>query len=497
MRDVALWEGSILDALWTERVGKSVAGSLLLAFTTAIGGALIGVPAAYFLARYKLPFSKVWVILFTLPLVFPSYISAYSYLAAFDQYGFYENIFGVPFFLQVRESLFGAWISMTMVNFPFVFLLTYSALINLPGSIEESAQTLGLNRKQIFFRVILPNIKIPIISGMLLIALYSLSDFGTPALMNYKTLTFELYRFWDTGRLSQSSIFCLLLMFIAFVILISESLINRRSHYSLNNKSCRPAAKSGLSLKGKVGVLSFFSSVIFIAILLPFLTIIYWTLQGREKFLLPDNLGDIATNSLVLAGLTAAFALFFALPFSWFAAREKGAFSFAADKISFIGNMIPGAVIALALIGFFVSFRIGEFTLYQTIAMPVLGCTIRFLPQAVSALKTTLVQINPNLEEASMTLGESPGSTFRKVTFPLMSNGMLSAIALVFILTIKELPITLMLSPLGKTYLTGAIWDFIDEAEYSRVAVPALSLLIISAVSLFFILKQNKSRMNA
>ena len=486
-----------MDALWTDRVGRSLSGSLLLAFTTAIGGAAIGVPAAYFLSRYKIPFSKVWVILFTLPLVIPSYISAYSYLAALGKYGFFEELFGVPFFFQVRGSLFGAWISMVMVNFPFVFLLTYSALINLPASIEESAQTLGLNRRQVFFRVVLPNIKIPIISGMLLIALYSLSDFGTPALMNYKTLTFELYRFWDTGRLNQSSIFCLLLMLIAFMILFSESLINRKSHYSLNNRNCRAAEKSELSLKVKGGILTFFTSVVFIAIILPFATIIYWTMQGREKFLLPENLSEIAGNSLVLAGLTAAFALIFALPFSWFSVREKGAFSVAADKISFLGNMIPGAVIALALVGFFVSFRIGEFTLYQTLAMPVLGCTIRFLPQAVSALKTTLVQINPNLEEASMTLGKSPGNTFAKVTLPLMKNGIVSAVALVFILTIKELPITLMLSPPGKTYLTGKIWDYMDDAEYSRVAVPALSLLIISVISLFFILKQNKRRTNA
>lgn len=492
VRDVAVWEGSIVDALWTERVARSLAGSLLLALTSAVGGAFIGVPAAYFLSRYKVPFSKVWVILFTLPLVIPSYISAYSYLAAFDQYGFYENIFGIPFIFQLRGSLFGAWISMVMVNFPFVFLLTYSALINLPGSLEESALTLGLNKRQVFFRVILPNVKIPIISGMLLIALYSLSDFGTPALMNYKTLTFELYRFWDTGRLNQSSIFCLLLMLIAFMILFLESMINRKSHYSLKNKSCRPAAKAELSLKSKGAVLTYFSLVISIAIILPLATIIYWTMQGKKKFLLPDQLGEIASNSLVLAGMTAAFALLFALPFSWFAIREKGVFSYAADKISFLGNMIPGAVIALALIGFFVSFRIGEFTLYQTLAMPVIGCTIRFLPQAVSALKTALAQINPNLEEASLTLGKSPAATLGKVTLPLLGSGIVSAIALVFILTIKELPITLMLSPPGKTYLTGVIWNYIDDAEYSRVAVPALSLLIISAISLFFILKQNK-----
>ena len=158
--------------------------------------------------------------------------------------------------------------------------------------------------------------------------------------------------------------------------------------------------------------------------------------------------------------------------------------------------MLPGVVIALALVSFFVSFRINGFTLYHTLAMPVLGCAIRFLPQAVNSLKTSLAQINPSLEEAAVSLGRTPFQAFKSVTLPLIKPGALAAFALVFITTIKELPITLMLSP-GERYLTQNIWDFIDEAEYSRVAVPALMLLIISSLSLFFILKQNKRRVNA
>ena len=87
----------------------------------------------------------------------------------------------------MKENLFGSWLSMTMVNFPFIFLMTYAALLNLPASIEESALTLGFSKRHVFFKIILPNIKVPVISSMLLIALYSLSDFGTPAIMNYRT----------------------------------------------------------------------------------------------------------------------------------------------------------------------------------------------------------------------------------------------------------------------------------------------------------------------
>ena len=497
IRDVSGWEGNLFEALTTERIRSSVYGSLLLAFSTAIAGALIGVPAAYFLARYKVPLSGLWVILFTLPLVMPSYISSYSYLAALGRMGFFEDIFGMPFPIEVKGVLFGSWLSMTMVNFPFVFLMTYAALLNLPASIEESALSLGFSKRQVFFKIILPNIKIPVFSGMLMIALYSLSDFGTPAIMNYRTLTFEIFKYWDIGRFSHSSLYALVLITLAFLILFAEGIINRKSHYELKNKNCKPVSREKLSSGGVTGVLSFFITIVFIAILLPVITIIYWAMQGHEKFSVSDRLKEATGHSLTLALLTAVFALFFAFPFAWLAIREKGKFAIVADKVSFLGNMLPGVVIALALVSFFVSFRINGFTLYHTLAMPVLGCAIRFLPQAVNSLKTSLAQINPSLEEAAVSLGRTPFQAFKSVTLPLIKPGALAAFALVFITTIKELPITLMLSPPGERYLTQNIWDFIDEAEYSRVAVPALMLLIISSLSLFFILKQNKRRVNA
>ena len=121
------------------------------------------------------------------------------------------------------------------------------------------------------------------------------------------------------------------------------------------------------------------------------------------------------------------------------------------------------------------------------------NCSMRFLPQAVSSVKTSLTQMSPRLEEASTILGKNRFHTLRRVTEPLIRPGLLSGFALVFISTLKELPITLMLCPPGKSYLTKQIWDLMDEAEYSLVAAPALLLLCISCISLYFILNQEKS----
>jgi iron(III) transport system permease protein len=491
--EVSLLQESAWEMLQSQKLWQSVGGSLLLALSSGLAGAFIGVPAAYFLAKYKLPLNKFWLILLILPLVIPSYLSAYSYLAAFGNGGFFEQLTGVNFPLTVKGSLFGAWLSMTMVNFPFVFLMTYTAVLNLPASLEESAMSLGATRKEVFFTVILPNIKVPVISGTLMIALYSLSDFGTPAIMNYRTLTFEIFNYWDSGFLQHAAVFTILLIMIASLILLSEGIINRNSFYIQKDRNCTPSRRLRPSKKMQFAVLSLFTIITFFSLVIPIGTIFYWAFKGRNALKINDTLTSAISGSTTLAIMTALFTLFVALPIAWYTVRGKGLFSWLSDKIAFMGNMVPGVVIAVSLAAIFPKLSWGEWTLYGTIAMPVIGCGIRFLPQAVSALKTTLVQIAPSLEEASSILGQSSSRTLCKVTGPLILPGALAALALVFITTIKELPITLMMSPPGNKFLTQIIWDFQDDGEYSRIALPALFLLTISSLSLFFILKQNKS----
>ena len=496
LKDVFNAQNNLSSLLNTRGLGHTIGRSLLLAFCTGLGGMIIAVPQAFFLARYKVPGKRLWLILFVLPLVIPSYISAYSYLAAFGHMGFFEQVFGIPFPLEMRNSLFGTWISMMLVNCPFIFLMTYAALLRQSSSIEESAIMLGCSPTNVFFKVTLPNLKIPIASGTLLVCLYTLSDFGTPAILNYKTLTFHIFQYLDLGRFDRASFFALVLIILAFIFLATESFINRRPNSILDNKSKSSPLIHQTSPIQKVLILSFFSFTTFIALIVPFSTIIYWFLKGRANLSITKELSQASGNSLLLALLTAILASLFALPIAWSALRHKGFFAKFSDRISFVGNMFPGLVIALAFVSFFASIKIFGFSLYQTLWLPILGCTIRFLPQAVSSIKTSLAQLNPKLEEASMLLGNTKSQTARQIIEPLIRPGLLSGFALVFISTLKELPITLVLAQPGKTYLTQRIWDLVDEAEYSLVAAPALLLLGISCISLYFILNKESSLKN-
>lgn len=495
VKDVLDSKNELNSLFATRDLWPTIGRSLLLASLTAIGGALIAVPQAWFLARYHIPGKKIILILCILPLVFPSYISAYSYLAAFDHMGFYQNLTGMEFPIPIRNGLFGTWMSMTLVNSPLIFLMTYAALQRQSPSQEESARLLGFNPTQVFFKISLPALKIPIASGMLLVALYTLSDFGTPAILRYKTMTYYIFRHLDRGSFDKASFFSLLLIIIAFIFLQLESWINRSQGRVTDNKArqiIKKAKPSKLLL-----IIIFYSSTIFMACLLPLLTILYWFSKGRNSELVfPKNLFDSSFNSATLAFLAAIISILFAVPCAWCALRKKGLFATFADRISFLGNMFPGLVIGLAFISFFVSFKLFGYSFYQTLWLPVLGCAIRFLPQAVSSVKTSLAQINPRLEEASLMLGHDSVSTKLRITAPLLRPGLLAGFALVFISTLKELPITLLLAQPGKFYLTQNIWNLIDEAEYSLVAAPALLLLGISSISLYFILNQKLTKSN-
>lgn len=493
IHDVLGLDKSVSELLKTRDLGASVGRSLLLALCTGLGGILIAVPQAFLLARYRIPGRKLWLILFVVPLVIPSYISAYSYLAALGDKGFFEVLSGSPFPIVMEKSLFGTWLSMMMVNSPFIFLMTYSALLRQSPSIEESAMLLGCNPLQTFFRVTLPNLKIPIASGTLLVCLYTLSDFGTPGIFNYKTITYHIFRNYGRSNFEIAAFFSLILIILALLFLLCESYINRRSTQAISSKKNKAPELMQLSPAKKAGALFFFSTVTFVSLVIPISTILYWYMKGRNKLALTEEIKDASLNSLTLAVMTAFLALFLAMPITWIAVRKGGFFAKFVEKTSFVGNMFPGIVVGLAFVSFFVSFRPFGLSFYQTLLLPVLGCSMRFLPQAVSSIKTSLSQMSPRLEEASLILGKSPLQTLRRVTEPLIRPGLLSGFALVFISTLKELPITLMLCPPGKTYLTKQIWDHMDEAEYSLVAAPALLLLCISCLSLYFILNQEKS----
>jgi iron(III) transport system permease protein len=210
-------------------------------------------------------------------------------------------------------------------------------------------------------------------------------------------------------------------------------------------------------------------------LVLPATVLVYWLSRGLERTDWPWN---EALNSFTASGLAAVAAVLAALPVAILARRYPSHWTRLLERLSFTGNALPGIVIALSLV-FFAANYAGP--VYQTLALLVFAYVVRFLPQALAGIESSLAGLNPRVEEASRALGRGPLWTTATVTVPLIRSGILAGAALVFLSAMKELPATLLLRPIGFDTLATDIWRFTSVGAYSEAALPALLLIAVSA----------------
>jgi iron(III) transport system permease protein len=229
---------------------------------------------------------------------------------------------------------------------------------------------------------------------------------------------------------------------------------------------------------------------VFLGLVTPAGVLFYWLVRGIQVGEQLIVVWMAARNSLLVSFLAAAISVMAAIPFVVLNVRYPSRWSYLLERLTYIGYALPGIVIALALVFFGTRFAMG---LYQTIPMLLLAYLILFLPQAIGVLRASLLQVPPILEETARSLGRHPVNVFRTITLPLVKPGILAGASLVFMTTMKELPATLILSPIGFKTLAMSIWMDVSEAYFARAAVPALLLILISSLSISFLLsKENR-----
>jgi iron(III) transport system permease protein len=200
-------------------------------------------------------------------------------------------------------------------------------------------------------------------------------------------------------------------------------------------------------------------------------------------------LPDAATGSLIAGSLAALAATVLALPVAVLAVRHAGRLQLWIERVLYSAFAMPGIVIALATVVFVLNVTP---IVYQTLGVLILAYAVRFLPQAVGPLRSSLTQVGPHVVEAARVLGDSPITAFRRVTLPLLRPGLVAALALVFLTTVKELPITLLLSPTGFDTLATAIWGAASEGFYARAAAPAAMLMILAGATVGLLFRSER-----
>jgi iron(III) transport system permease protein len=479
-----------IEALTRPSAVETLVNSLLLVGVVTACSILVGVPLAYLVVRTDLPFPRLWTVLAALPLVIPSYIGAFAFDSAFGVSGEFNEILtpvGLPAVPEV-DGLVGTSLVLTLYTYPYVFLTTRAALLSMDESLVEAARSLGHSRTSVFRRVTAPQIRPAVAAGALLVALYTLSDFGTPSILDFKVFTWEIYNKMGSFNYDLAALLSVELLVVAVVILAVESRL--RSDVPLYSSGKRSSDTVSLG-KWRWPATLFPASVAVTSLVVPVTILLLWLQRDTVSF--GRSLAfqwQYAINSATVAGVAAVLTALVGLPVAYLAARRSSRLSGAIERATYVGYAAPGVVLGLALVYFGARYG-GRFYRTGAILLPLLifAYVVRFLPQAVGSTRASILQVDPQLPEAARSLGRSRLTSFRKVTFPLVAPGLLAGAALVFLTAMKELPATLLLKPSEFTTLATHIWSVQDQGYFGFAAVPALVLLVISGVSMLVLLK--------
>ena len=272
-------------------------------------------------------------------------------------------------------------------------------------------------------------------------------------------------------------------------ILFAETYTRGRNGYS--SKSAGGCKKAPIQKLGswKWAGLGFVSLVSLVSIGIPIAVLSYWLVRGLAAGERVEALWSSMGNSIYASLLAAVVCVAAAIPVAILSVRYPSRFSFMVERASYMGFALPGVVVALALVYFGSNYAL---PLYQTLAMLVFAYAILFLPPAIGAIRAQLLQIDPKLEEAARGLGLSPARVFLCVTLPLIKSGVLAGGALVFLITMKELPATLLMGPIGFETLATSVWSASEAAYFAKAAFPALLLILLSSVPMAVLVLADK-----
>ena len=464
---------------------------------------VIGVGCAYLVSFYKFPGASFFKWTLILSFAVPAYIYAYSLTAFFENYGtafaILKNLFGdgeynsiIPKF----DGMLGAIISISFSLFGYVYVLTRASFHYQSQNLIELGKNLGFSKQKSFFNIILPSARPAIVAGLSLVAMETLSDFGSVSFFGISTLTTGIYNAWisfDDLTLANRLSFFLLIFILGLFIL--ENFSRKKAQYHSPSKGGFKT-KSLISLTGFKAFFAFtFCLTVFaISFLFPVLQMLYWTIMFPKHFT-DLNVMQLLINTMILVFLSSCVLISLAFISNYGNRVSKSKFLELLTTFSISGYAIPGIILAVAFITFVSWFDnnviifFGISTIKSIFIGSILGLVlvyfVRFYSLANNGIKSGYLKINYSIDESAYLLGYSKFKTFTNIHVPYLKNSILLIGILIAIEIIKELPITLIMRPFNfETFATTA-YIFASQDLLEAAAAPSLFLIIIAS---FFIL---------
>lgn len=480
--------------LLDERIPQLLWNTVSLTFAVTVCAVIIGLSLAWIVTRTDLPGRRIFRWLLALPLVIPPYVGAVAYIMIIGRSGWLRdlwqstswlvNLFG-DYPINIY-SFWGIFFILTMFTYPYVYLIVSASLKKMNSNFEEAARSLGMTTLQIFWKVNLPLLRPAMGAGAILVSLYVLSDFGAVAALRYVTFTAAIYFQRQGFDTAAASVLSLVLILLTIAILWIEGYTRKRNKYYQTSNSYREPVILKLGWWKPLAFI-YVGMVFFISVLLPISVLVYWSKIGIGMGALDHRFFGFALNSLKVSGLAALLCMIFAMPVVYLKSRYPSVISTFIDRLSYAGYALPGVIVAL---GFIFVFNNHIPMFYGTFYMIALAFVVRFLPQAMQAGEASLSLISPRIDEAARSLGYAPWKVMLSVILPNMLPGIFAGGALVFVSSIKELPVSLMLRPPGFDTLAVRIWFEAQDAIYHLAAPAALLIIIVSIIPLRYMLSK-------
>lgn len=498
----------IFSHLWQTVLPDYLLNTLLVVLGVAMCSMVIGVPLAWLVAMCQFPLRGFFVWALLLPLAMPSYVVAYVYTDLFEYAGpvqrwlrgFFEWQTAQDYWFFEVRSVTGAVVMLTLVLFPYVYLLARTAFLEQANSLLQSSRMLGCSPWQSFIRISLPLARPAIAVATSLVAMESLADFAVVNYFSVPTLTTAVYDTWlGYGSLAAAARLSALMIAVLFVLISIERLgRSKQQHYqkTTGQENKERYQLSGISSWATV----VFCSVIFgFAFLLPFVTLVdlaieYFDQSWNQQFL------EYSYNSLMLATIVSIICIVIGLLLGYFKRLSTQRYAYVPAKISSTGYALPGTVLAIGVLIplSFLDHRINEvmewlgqegpgLILSGTLFAMVVGYVVRFVAIAIGSIESSLNKITPSLDMVSTTLGLSPLKMLFRVHLPLVRKGCFAAALLVFIESMKELPAALLLRPFNFETLATYVYQYVSDEQLEHGALAAIVIVIVGLIPLIFL----------
>ena len=485
--DADAWDALLRDSTW-----RLLRNTVLLALAVTGASIAIALPIAWLTVRTNLPFRNVWAVLAVLPLVIPSFVGGLAFVAALGPQGSLQRLLeplGVDSLPQVY-GFEGAFLALTLFTYPYLLLTLRAGLRGLDPSMEEASRALGVGPWRTFMRVVVPQLRVPLAAGSLLVALYVVSDFGAVSILRFDTFTRAIFiQMQSSFDRSAAAVLGLELVSLVALILVVEAMTRSRGRYYTTGSGAPRRPRVVALGRWRWPAIAFLGLIVAIALAAPIGVLLDWLVRGLRSGQPLGNIGSAAWHSLSVSGVAGLVGVAAALPVAIVAVRKGGLLAGLVERVSYVGFALPGIVVALSLVFFALNVVPG---LYQSWVVLIFAYLVLFLPQSLGPLRASLVRVRPNIEEAARGLGRSPSSVLTTITLPLIVPGLLSGFALVFLTTMKELPATLLLAPIEFDTLATDVWAAADEAFFARAAAPGLLLIGLAAIPMALIIGRER-----